>query len=172
MIVREGVVTFRGKPVVLVGEGEALLGSEAPDFTVSRSVDEDVTLSQFRGQVVVINVVPSLDTPVCDKQTTRFNNEASEFGDKAILLTVSMDLPFAQARWCASRDAKNLIAVSDYKHREFGRKYSLLMRGLGLLARSVYVVDADGVLRHAEVVPQMEDEPDYDLALKVTHSLI
>lgn len=165
MAERSGAVTFKGDPLTLCGDGEIKVGEKLPDLKVSKTLKDDIKLSDFRGKTLVLNVVPSLDTPVCSTQTARFNKEAIELGDNVQILTVSMDLPVAQARWCQANNVDNMQTASDYKHREFGEKCGLKIKELGLLARSVIVADKDGIVRYAEIVKEVSSEPNYDAAL-------
>ena len=152
MAERTGLVTLRGNPVTLVGNA-VKVGDNAPDATLKGAGLKDVKLSEYKGKVVILSVVPSLDTPVCDLQSRRFNKEAGTLGDKAAVLTVSMDLPMAQARWCGAADAKNIVTLSDYKDRQFGQAWGLYMKENGLLARAVYVVDKAGIIRMKHIGP-------------------
>ncbi len=167
---RTGLVTFKGTPKTLTGDGEVSVGQKAPDFTVNKTLVEKVSLSDYAGKTVVINVVPSLDTPVCSLQTARFNKEAASLGDDVVILTISMDLPFAQARWCGANDATAVVTASDWHDRDFGNKYGLMMKEFGLLARTVIIIDKDGVVRYFEISPEMAEEPDYDKALAALKS--
>lgn len=167
---RAGAVTFKGSPLTLVGSTEIKAGLAAPDFKVSKSLLDDITLSSFAGKTVILNVVPSLDTGVCSTQTARFNKEAAALGPNVVILTVSMDLPPAQARWCQANSATNIVTASDYKHREFQAKYGLLIKELGLLARSVFVIDPKGIVKHSELVKEVTTEPNYDAALGAARS--
>ena len=142
---RTGAVTFKGNKMTLLGS-EVNVGDQAPDFTVLDGGLQPVKLSNFKGQIVVLSVVPSLDTPVCELQTKRFNEEAGKL--KAIVLTISMDLPFAQKRFCGSFNISNLTTLSDYKDRDFARAFGLLIKELGLLARAVFVIDKDGKIAY------------------------
>jgi thiol peroxidase len=166
MITREGLVTYKGSPIVLVGEGVVKQGDRVPDFTVSKSPADDLHLSDFPDKVVVLNVVPSIDTPICASQTAKFNEAAAKLGEDTQVITISMDLPFAIQRWCEEHGVDLIETTSDYKYHDFGKKFGLLMRGLGLLARSVYVVDKNLRLVYEEIVPQMENEPDYQAAFE------
>jgi len=159
-----GAITFKGSPLTLVGN-QVQTGQAAPDFAAVGNDLNPVELSSFHGKVVIISAVPSLDTPVCDTQTRRFNEEVGKLGDDVALLTISVDLPFAQARWCGAADAKNVTAVSDYKDHAFGQAYGLDIKELGLLARAVLVIDKQGVITHYELVGEVTQEPDYDAAL-------
>lgn len=165
---RKGIVTFKGGPVTLLGS-EIKIGDTAPDFTVLDNTLKPVTLSQFRGRVVIISVVPSLDTPVCELQTRRFNQDAA--GLNAQVLTISMDLPFAQKRFCDSFKIENVLTLSDFRDREFGRSYGLVIKELGLLARAVFVVDGDGKVAYREIVKETGEQPDYDAAIEAARTL-
>ena len=144
---RAGVITFKGNDMTLEGDG-VNVGDAAPDFSVIANDFSDKKLSDYKGKTVIINVVPSLDTPVCDTQTRKFNEAAADLGDVAIL-TVSMDLPPAQKRWCAAAGVEAVETLSDFRDRSFSAAFGLRIKELGLLARAVYVVE----------------EPDYDAAL-------
>lgn len=159
----KGIITFQGTPMTLLGTINAV-GSAAPDFTVSKNDLSPGRLSDYKGKKVLISVVPSLDTGVCDMQTRRFNEDASKLPNTQIL-TVSMDLPFAQARWCGAAGVKNLLTMSDYKEADFGLKYGLLIKELRLLTRAVIVVNPDGVIAYQEIVPEVTNHPNYDAAL-------
>lgn len=167
---RNDAITFKGNPVTLVGN-EVKVGQEAPNFTVTGNDMSAVDLTSYRGKVVILSVVPSLDTPICDLQTKRFNEEAGQLGDKAAVLTVSLDLPFAQKRWCGAADAKNVVALSDYKDRSFGSAFGLYIKELGLLARAVYVIDQAGIVKYAQLVKEVTEHPDYDAALAAAKAL-
>jgi thiol peroxidase len=167
---RTDVVTFKGGPITLVGN-EVKVGEKAPDFAALANDLSEVSLSSFKGKVVVISAVPSLDTPVCDTQTRRFNEEAAKLADDVAVLTVSMDLPFAQKRWCGAAGIDKVQTLSDHRNARFAAAYGLLMRELRLLARAVFVVDREGVVRHAEVVKEVTTEPDYEAALTTVREL-
>jgi len=158
-------VTMKGKPFTLVGR-QVKVGDSAPDFEVLANDLSPVKLSSFRGKVVVISSVPSLDTAVCDLQTRKFNEQAAALGDGVAVLTISMDLPFAQKRWCGAAGIENLQTVSDYRNAEFGRAFGLLIQEFRLLARAVFVVDAEGIIRYKQIVSELTKEPDYDSAVK------
>lgn len=171
MLERNGIVTFKGNPLTLVGE-PLQVGRTLPEFTVLANDMTPLGPAAFRGKVLVLSVVPSLDTPVCDLQTRRFNAEAAGLGPNVAILTVSMDLPFAQARWCGAADAKAVITASDYMNADFGLKTGLLIKELRLLARAVFVVDGNGVVQYAQVVPEVAQEPEYDAVLAAVKSLV
>jgi thioredoxin-dependent peroxiredoxin len=170
MMERSGLVTMGGKPVTLLGR-ELKVGDAGPDFTAVASDLSAVKLSQYRGKVVVISAVPSLDTPVCDVETRRFNTEASKLGPDVVILTVSMDLPFAQKRWCGAAGIDRVTTVSDHRDAEFGRNYGVLIKGLRLLARSVFVVDREGAIRYIQLVKEVGTEPDYAAVLQAVKGL-
>ncbi len=157
-------VTLKGSPIDLNGP-ELKVGDSAPEFTVSKNLKEDATLGEFAGKTVILSVVPSLDTPVCDLQAKRFNEEAAKLGDGVAVAIISRDLPPAMARWCGAAEAKNLALLSDYKHRDFGAKYGVEIPALGILCRAVFVVGADGALKHVEYVGEVAEHPNYDAAL-------
>ena len=168
---RAGAITFKGNPKTLVGP-ELQQDAPAPAFTAVANDLSDATLEDYKGKVVVISSVPSLDTGICDLQTRRFNEEAGKLGDGVIVLTISMDLPFAQKRWCGAAGLDHVITLSDYKYRSFGQAYGLYMKELGLLARAVLVIDDEGIIRHYQLVAEMTHEPDYDSALDAVTSLV
>ena len=159
---RTGVITFKGNPLTLLGP-ELHIGEDAPDFNVVNGSLEAVGLSNFSGKTIVISAVPSLDTPVCEIQTKRFNEEAAS--RDAAIITISLDLPFAQNRFCSANSIKAVTVLSDYQHREFAQSYGILIKELALLARAVFVLSADGKLVYQQIVPEVTDEPDYEAAL-------
>lgn len=158
-----GIITFQGNAMTLMGTINKV-GEAAPDFVVVKNDLTPGRLSDFKGKKVLISVVPSLDTGVCDLQTRRFNEEASKHPNIQIL-TISMDLPFAQARWCGAAGVDKLITMSDYKDADFGMKYGFLVKELRLLTRAVVVVDESGKIVYQEIVPEVTDQPNYDAAL-------
>lgn len=160
---RAGVTTFRGRPVTLLGPAVAP-GDAAPDFTVVAPDMSPLTFSALSGQVRVISVVPSLETPVCDLQTRRFNEAVTELGD-VVVLTVSVDLPFAQARWCGATGVDAVKVVSDHRDLSFGTAYGVAIKEFRLLSRAVFVVDASDTVVYAEYVPAIEEQPDYDAVI-------
>ncbi len=157
-------VTFKGAPLTLVGKLPAV-GAKAPDFTLLANDLSPRSLKDFSGKVLVIAAVPSLDTPVCDMEVRRFNSEAAALSDKVRILAVSCDLPFAQARWCGAAGIAAVQSLSDHRETSFGQNYGVLIKELRLLARSVFVIDASGVLRYVQLVPEVTQEPDYAAAL-------
>ena len=167
---RTGLTTMRGNPVILLGN-EVKVGDKAPDFV---AVDNDLNpmgLSAFQGKTVVLSAVPSLDTPVCDTETRRFNQEATMLGSDVEIVTISMDLPFAQKRWCAAAGVDRVRTLSDHREASFGTAYGVLMKGPRLLARALFVVDKEGVVRYVQVVPEVTQEPDYDDVLEAVAQL-
>jgi thioredoxin-dependent peroxiredoxin len=168
---RNGVVTAGGKPVTLVGP-EIKVGDTAPNFTGVDTLMREVSLSAFKDRVVVISSVLSLDTSVCDRETKRFNRIATELGPEVQVLTVSMDLPFAQKRWCGAAEVDRLLTLSDHRTADFGLKYGLLIREMRLLARAVYVIDQEGVVRYREVTPDTGREPNYPAAIDAIRDLL
>jgi thiol peroxidase len=171
MIKRENVVTFMGNPLTLVGS-EITPGMAAPDFAVVNNDLGPVSLADVAGKVVVISTVPSLDTPVCDMETRRFNQEARALGDTIKVVTVSMDLPFAQKRWCGNAGVENVQTVSDYQTAAFGQAYGVLIDGLRLLARAIFVIDASGKVAYVQIVPELTHEPDYAAVLGAIKKLL
>jgi thiol peroxidase len=162
---RLNAVTMRGNPLTLVGD-EIKVGDKAPDFVVIDTGLSPVRLSSYAGKIVVIASVPSLDTPVCDLETRRFNQEVELLNERVIVLAISMDLPFAQKRWCGAAGVSHVIALSDHREASFGMAYGLLIKGLRLLARAVIVVDRGGIIRYLELVKEIANEPDYEAVLK------
>jgi thiol peroxidase len=168
---RAGAVTMKGNPLTLMGS-EIKVGDKAPDFEVIGNDLSAVSLSSFQGKVCIISSVPSLDTPVCEMETRRFNNEAANLGDDIVILTVSMDLPFAQKRWCGAQGVDKVITLSDHRDAAFGSAYGVLIKELRLLARAVFVVDKEGVVRYAELVKEIADEPNYEAVLKAAKECV
>jgi thioredoxin-dependent peroxiredoxin len=170
MTERAGAVVFGGKPATLLGR-ELKVGDAAPDFTAVGNDLRPVALSQFKGRAVVIASVPSLDTPTCDLETRRFNAEAVKLGTDVVILTVSMDLPFAQKRWCGAAGVDRVITVSDHRDASFGTAYGVLIKDVRLLARAVFVVDRQGVIRYVQLVKETGKEPDYAPVLQAVKEL-
>ena len=157
-------ITFKGNPVTLLGE-EVKVGQKAPDFTVLRNDLSEAKLSDYEGQVKIISVVPSLDTGVCDAQTRRFNEEASRL-DNVKILTVSVDLPFAQKRWCGAAGIDKVEVVSDHRDLSFGKAFGVAIKELRLLARAVFVLDRSNTVVYAEYVSEATTHPDYEAPIK------
>ena len=166
---RAGATTLRGNPLTLIGP-ELKAGDRAPEFEVVDTTLQPVSLAKTGGKVRIFSVVPSLDTPVCDMQTKRFNDEAAKLPGVDIY-TVSMDLPFAQKRWCGAFGVDNIKMVSDHKTGSFGEAYGTLIKELRIESRAIFVVDKEGTIRHAEYVKEVADHPNYDAALGCAKSL-
>ena len=163
---RAGIITMKGNPLTLVGN-EVKVGDRAPDFTALDNNLAPVSLSSFKGKICVLVSVPSLDTPVCDMETRKFNEEASRLGADVVFLTVSMDLPFAQRRWCGTSGVTKVQTLSDHRDASFGTSYGVLIKELRLLARAVFIVDQEGKIQHAQLVKEVSQEPNYDAVLSV-----
>ncbi|MBW2477886.1 MAG: thiol peroxidase [Deltaproteobacteria bacterium] len=168
---RAKLITFKGNSMTLVGE-PVHEGQKAPNFKVVDNGLNPVTLQSSAGKIRLITVVPSLDTPVCDSMTRHFNQHAANLPDNVVIYTISLDLPFAQARWCGNAGIEKVQTLSDYQERSFGLSYGLLIKELKLLARAVVVIDADDHIRYLEIVPEVTAEPDYDAALAAVKSLV
>jgi thiol peroxidase len=168
---RAGIITMRGAPLTLLGDA-LCVGDAAPDFEVLDNDLSPVKLSWFRGKVCVISSVPSLDTPVCDTETRKFNEEAGRLGDDVAVLTISMDLPFAQKRWCGSAGVDKVTTLSDHRDAAFGKAYGVLIKELRLLARAVFVVDRKGSIQYTQLVKELIEEPDYEAVLDAVRKLI
>jgi thiol peroxidase len=162
---RTGVITMMGSPLTIRGN-EASVGRLAPDFTLLDNELAEVTLGDFAGKTLIIATVPSLDTSVCDVETRNFNEAAGELSGDVVVLTVSMDLPFAQKRWCGAAGVENVITLSDHRDASFGEAYGVLIKELRLLARAVFLVDKEGILRYVEIVKELTEEPDYNSVLE------
>jgi len=169
MTERSGSVTLKGKPFTLLGP-ELKVGDKAPDFVAVGRDLKPVTLADTKGKIRVFSVVPSLDTPVCDAQTRRFNQEAGNLPGVSVY-TVSMDLPFAQSRWCAAAGVDKVIMLSDHKEASFGSNYGTLIKELRLDSRAIFVVDENDIIRHIEYVREVATHPSYDAALEATKEL-
>ncbi len=161
---KERTVTMKGKTLTLVGE-EIRVGRQAPEFAVLDGDLKEVHLSTYNGKTRIIASVPSLDTSVCDIETRKFNEAATTLGDNVVIMVISMDLPFAQKRWCAASGVDRVFTLSDHRDASFGRAYGLLIKELRLLARAVVVVDAKGFVRYREIVEEVTKEPNYEAAL-------
>ncbi|MGE5838462.1 MAG: thiol peroxidase [Deltaproteobacteria bacterium] len=168
---RKGSVTFMGNPLTLVGSS-LKVGDKAPDFGVLDNNLNPVGLSSCKGKVCILSSVPSLDTPVCDLETRRFNQEAATLGPDVAVLTLSMDLPFAQKRWCGAAGVDKVTTLSDHRDASFGMAYGVLIKELRLLARCVFVLDRDGSIRYIQLVKEIAQEPDYASVLEAVRGLI
>ena len=169
-LTRTNLVTMKGNPVTLEGAG-VRVGQSAPECTVVANDLSERRLSEYVGRTVILSVVPSLDTAVCDEETRTFNERAASLLSGTVVLTVSMDLLFAQKRWCGTHGIERVLTLSDYKHRDVGTKFGLRMRENGLLARAVYVIDSNGVIRYEQIVKEIATEPDYDAVLAVANDV-
>lgn len=163
---RKGVITFKGNPLTLIGP-ELKAGDKAPDFQLLKNDLSLINLSASKGKVRLFNVVPSLDTPVCDIQTRRFNDEAVNFPSHVQVYTVSCDLPFAQTRWCGAAKVDRLISLSDHRDVSFGQAYGLLIKELRLLARAVVIVNEQDKISYIQIVKEVTNQPNYDEVLAV-----
>jgi thiol peroxidase len=166
---RPGAVTFKGNPLTLIGP-EIKAGMKAPEFQALGQDLSAVSLSALQGKPILISVTPSLDTPVCDLQAKRFNEEAAKLSGVQIL-NISMDLPFAQKRWCGASNVDRIRVLSDHRDASFGLAYGTLIKELRLLTRSIFVLDGGGAVRYAEYVPEVTAHPNYDAALSAVRSL-
>lgn len=166
---RKNIITFMKEPVTLLGKG-VNVGDKAENFKAINKDMSEFNLSELKGKNILISVVPSIDTPVCEEQTKIFNKEASELKN-IHLITISCDLPFAQANFCAAKGIENLTMLSDYRFHDFGEKYGFLIKELMLLARGIVIIDKDGVIRYVEYVPEVTNLPDFDKALEAAKAL-
>ena len=171
MTKRSGAVTFKGKPMTLVGP-EIRVGDEAPHFKLVGNDLDDIECRSFEGKVRVLSVAPSIDTPVCALQTRTFNKEAAGLSEDVVVVSVSLDLPFALKRFCGAEGIERVITTSDYKYRDFGEGYGVLISELGLLTRAVFVVNRENKVIHAEYVSEVTSEPNYTAALKAVKTAI
>jgi thiol peroxidase len=164
-------ITWRGNPLPLLGK-ELHPGEPAPDFEVLDNNLQPVRLYNYRRKVCVISSIPSLDTPTCDLETRRFNDEAGKLSSDVVILTISMDLPFAQKRWCGAAGVDQVITLSDHRQADFGTAYGMLIKEVRLLARAVFVVDQSGIIRHIQLVKEVAEEPDYDAVIQAVKKLL
>ncbi|MGO8990246.1 MAG: thiol peroxidase [bacterium] len=171
MAEQKGLITFKGNPLTLVGY-QVKVGQKAPDFVAIDNNLSPVKFSSYLGKVCIISSVVSLDTPVCDTQTRKFNEEASRLGPNAAILTMSMDLPFAQKRWCGAAGVDRIQTLSDHRDASFGTSYGVLIKELRLLARAIFLVDGKGVLQYKELVKEVTHEPDYNAVLSALRKLV
>lgn len=167
---RTGIITFQGNGLTLVGN-ELKVGDKAPDFTLLDTGLAPKTMADFAGKAKIIVTVPSLDTAVCNIEARKFNEKAAAMKDKVDVIVVSMDLPFAQARWAEDAGVKEIVLLSDHKDAAFGQAWGVLIKELRLLTRAVYVVDKDGVITYVETVPEITNEPEYAAAVSAAESL-
>jgi thiol peroxidase len=171
MTERTGIITFKGNGLTLQGSPVSV-GDKAPDFTVLGNDLSPKTLADFKGKVLIISAVPSLDTPVCDVETRRFNQEAANLGNDIAVLTISADLPFAQARWCGAAGINAVTTLSDHKDMAFGAAYGLIIKELRLLTRAVLVVNKEGKIVYQEVLPEVTNEPNYEAAIAAARAAL
>ncbi len=164
-------VTFKNNPVTLLGK-EVAVGDTAPDFTVLANDLNPVTLADSKGKIRLISVVPSVDTGVCAVQTRKFNEEAASLGDDVEILTISVDLPFAQARWCAAEGIENVKTLSDHRDLSFGEAYGVVIQELRLLSRSIFVVDQNDKVTYVEYVSENTNHPNYEQAIEAVKQLL
>jgi thiol peroxidase len=167
---RKGAVTLKGNPMTLIGP-ELRVGDKAPDFSCIDNTLKPVTLAGTAGRVRIFSVVPSLDTPVCDAQTKRFNEEAARTPGMEIY-TISVDLPFGQKRYCNNYGIDNIKMLSDHRDTSFGENYGTLIKELRIESRAIFVLDKDDVLHHVQYVKEVGEHPDYESALKTARSLV
>ncbi len=167
---RTGIVAMKGKPLTLIGP-DIRAGEKAPDFTVLDGELREVRLGDFAGKTKIISVTPSLDTPVCDLQLRRFNREAASLPHDVVVLNVSMDLPFAITRFCTTAELDRAKALSDHRDASFGTAYGVLIKELRLLARSIFIIDKDNIVRYKEIVQEESNHPDYERALKALREI-
>ncbi|MEI6305785.1 MAG: thiol peroxidase [Deltaproteobacteria bacterium] len=168
---RTGIITFKGNPMTLIGP-ELKVGDKAPDFSVVDNGLAQVTLASSAGKIRIISAVPSLDTPVCDTETRRFNQEAANLTNDVVLLTISVDLPFAQKRWCGAAGIDRVTTLSDYRTRSFGKNYGVLIKELLLLSRTIFVIDAKDTIRYIQRVSEVTSEPNYAAVIDAAKALI
>lgn len=167
---RTNEVTMQGKPITLLGP-RLKAGDKAPDFTVVTNDLAPLKLSDFAGKVVIINAVPSIDTGVCDAQVRKFNQLAAILGN-TVILSISVDLPFALSRYCAAEGINAVKTTSDYQHLDFGLKYGFVIEELRLLSRGIVVIDTQNVIQYIEYVKEVSDHPNYDAALEAAQKLL
>ena len=171
MTERSKAVTLKGNPMTLVGD-ELKVGDPAPDFSLKATDMSDKSLADFAGKVKLISVVPSIDTPVCETETRTFNERAADLGDDIVVLTVSVDTPMAQKRFCAAQGIEKVHMLSDFKDHSFGPAYGVRIKEVGLLARQIFVVDKNNKITYTQLVGEVAEEPDYDAALGAAKSAL
>jgi thiol peroxidase len=167
----KSAVTVKGNAVTLSGE-EVKAGQNAPNFKVVNTDLKDISSDEFKGKIRLIASVPSLDTPVCDLEIKRFNEEAVKLSKELAIIFISMDLPFAQKRFCQANEIKAVRTFSDYKDADFGLKYGVLIKELRLLARALFIIDKNDVVRYVEYVPELTSHPDYKKALDALKGMV
>ncbi len=167
---RSAAVTMHGNPLTLIGK-ELSVGDSAPDLELLDNDLNPIKLSSYRGKVCVIASVPSLDTPTCDMETRRFNEAAGQLGEDVVILTVSVDLPFAQKRWCGAAGVEKVVTLSDHRDTAFGTAFGVLIKELRLLGRSIFILDRDGIIQYIQNVTELSEEPDYDAVLEAVQKI-
>ncbi len=168
---RKSIITLNGNPLTLLGP-ELKAGDKAPDFVVLDADLKEVGLNEFLGRIKIISVTPSLDTPVCDMQARRFNAEAAGLPADIVVLNISMDLPFAISRFCTAAGIDKVNSYSDHRDASFGMAYGVLIKELRLLARSIFIIDRENIIRYIEIIPEITNQPDYEKALKEVNKLL
>lgn len=168
---KKGLVFARGNALTLLGQ-ELKVGDKAPEFQVVDNNVSPVKLSDFKGKVVLLSVTPSIDTGICDLQAKRFNKMATEVSGDVVILSISVDLPFALARWCGATGSDKIKTLSDYQDWNFGLQYGMLIKESRLLARSVWIIDKKGVIRYIQIVPELPTEPNYNEAFDALKKVV
>jgi thiol peroxidase len=172
MIERQGLIRFHDKDAIVIGK-DIQLGDKAPEFQATNQEWEQIrVLESTRGKVRIIAAVPSLDTEVCDRETRRFNEEASQLSENIAIIVMSTDLPFTQKRWCGSAGIENILVLSDHLNAEFGEKYGCLLKEARILRRAVFVVDSQDKVIYVEYMPELGVEPDYKAVLRASKSAL
>ena len=167
---RKGAVTMKGNPLTLTGN-ELKVGQPAPEVTLTANDLSTVNLSSFKGKKTIVLTMPSLDTGICDKETRKFNEEAAKLGNDVKILAVTMDLPFAQKRWCGAAGVNNVLTLSDYKEAALGNSFGVLIKELKLLARTIFVIDSKGNVQYSQIVKEITTEPDYAAVLEAVNKI-
>lgn len=168
---RLNAATLKGNPLTLLGK-EIKIGEKAPDFTVLSNDLKEIMLDQFKNKIKLIASVPSLDTPICDLEIKRFNDEATSLSKDIIIIFISMDLPFAQKRFCSAYNIKKVKTFSDHKDSNFGNNYGVLIKELRLLSRAIFIADKDNIIRYTEYVKEIGNPPDYKSAINALKKLL
>ena len=167
---RSAAVSMHGNPLTLIGK-ELSVGDPAPDLELLDNDLNPIKLSSYQGKVCVITSVPSLDTPVCDMETRRFNEAAGQLGEDVVILTVSVDLPFAQKRWCGAAGVEKVVTLSDHRETAFGTAFGVLIKELRLLGRSIFVLDRNGIIQYIQNVKELSEEPNYDAVIEAIQKI-
>ncbi len=165
-------VTLKGATQFVVSGAELSAGDKAPDVTLADGFgSSSLLLGSTSGKVRLVSVVPSIDTGICDMQTRRFNEEAGSLGDDVVVVTVSADLPMAQARWCGAAGVDRVRMMSDHQDMAFGQAYGTAIEDLRLDQRAIFIIDEEDIVRYVEYVPEIAQHPDYDAALEALSTL-